>query len=453
MLDGCTPWPEVFADRYRAAGHWRGHTLDDLLRGCALLYGSRTALVQGDTRLTYAQLNRRVERMAAGFRLRGLRPGQRVVVQLPNVPELVITAFALVRAGTIPVFCPVTHREPQVSHATRVTEAAGYVGPSVHDGFDHRGMAADIAARWPFLRRVFTYEPPHTASPYGGLATDPSGCHYFPLGSIDAPPDRPLVRSADEVAFFLVSADTAGTPRLVPRTHDDYAYQARAAAESAALAEGDVYLAAPSAEFTLTLGCPGIIGTLMAGGTVVQAETGTTAECLALVERERVTHTSLAPGVVRHWLRELPASGADLGSLRLVQLDGASAEELGTALACHVQRVHAMPEGLLILAPASEPHGRPLSPDDEIRIVDTEGKDVPEGEPGELLVRGPYTVRGYYRASDLNARSFTDDGYFRTGAVARFTSPAGTGASVKTRCLRLDIAPRRDEGHRSVSGI
>ncbi|AZP15357.1 2,3-dihydroxybenzoyl adenylate synthase [Streptomyces aquilus] len=439
MLDGCTPWPHVFAERYRAAGHWRGHTLDDLLRGCALRYGPRTALVQGDTRLTYGQLNRRVERMAAGFRLRGLRPGQRVVVQLPNVPELVITAFALMRAGTIPVFCPVTHREPQVSHAARVTEAAGYVGPSVHDGFDHRGLAADIAARWPFLRRVFSYEPPGTASPYGGLATDASGCHYFPLASVDAPPDRPLVRSADEVAFFLLAADTTDTPRLVPRTHDDYACQARAAAEAAALAEDDVYLAAPSAEFTLTLGCPGIIGTLMAGGTVVQAETGTPAECLTLIERERVTHASLAPADARHWLRELPANGADLGSLRLVQLgvgpaEGATAEELGTASACRVQRVQAMPEGPLILTSASEPHGRPLSPDDEVRIVDAEGKGVPEGEPGELLVRGPYTVRGYYRAPDLDARSFTDDGYFRTGVVARLT-------------------PGRDEGHRSVSGI
>ncbi|KUN24796.1 2,3-dihydroxybenzoyl adenylate synthase [Streptomyces antibioticus] len=447
MLDGCTPWPEIFAERYRAAGHWRGHTLDALLRGCALQYGPRTALVQGNTRLTYAQLNRRVERMAAGFRLRGLRPGQRVVVQLPNVPELVVSAFALMRAGTIPVFCPVTHREPEVSHAARVTEAAGYVGPSVRDGFDHRGMAADIAARWPFLRRVFTYEPPGAASPYGGMATDSSGCHYFPLDSVDAPPDRPLVRSAGEVAFFLLAADTSDTPRLVPRTHDDYACQARVAAESAALAEGDVYLAAPSAEFTLTLGCPGIIGTLMAGGTVVQAETGTPAECFALIERERVTHASLMPAVARHWLRELFASDADLGSLRLLQLGGASAEgaaaeELGGASACRVQRVHAMPEGLLILTPASEPHGRPLSPDDELRIVDAEGKDVPEGEPGELLVRGPHTVRGYYRSPGLDAQSFTADGYFRTGAVVRLTPPTGTGVSL-----------RRDEGHRSVSGI
>ncbi|MCX4808181.1 AMP-binding protein [Streptomyces sp. NBC_01214] len=87
MRDGCTPWPAEFVDRYRAAGHWRGATLDDLLRDWALQYGPRTALVHGATRVTYAHLNRRVDRVAAGFRLRGLRPGQRVVVQLPNVPS------------------------------------------------------------------------------------------------------------------------------------------------------------------------------------------------------------------------------------------------------------------------------------------------------------------------------------------------------------------------------
>lgn len=64
MLDGCTPWPEAFVDRYWAAGHWQGNTLDNLLRGWARHHGPRTALVHGGTRVTYAQLNRRVDRMA-----------------------------------------------------------------------------------------------------------------------------------------------------------------------------------------------------------------------------------------------------------------------------------------------------------------------------------------------------------------------------------------------------
>lgn len=463
MLDGCTPWPEVFVDRYRAAGHWRGHTLDDLLRGWALEYGPRTALVQGDTRLTYARLNRRVERMAAGFRLRGLRPGQRVVVQLPNVPELVVTAFALMRAGAIPVFCPLSYRAAQVSQAARVSEAVGYVGPSTYEGVDHRATAADIAARWPFLRRVFIYEEPGTSSPYGGLATDPSGCHYFPLGSVDAPPDRPLARSADEVAFLLLSAEAAEadesdesdkadqadkaagtaetTPRLVPRTHDDYAYQLRAAAESIPLTEHDVYLAALPAEFTLTFGCPGILGTLSVGGTAVLAEKPTPAECFALIARERVTFTSVVSEVARRWLEELLKNQADLSSLRLIQLGGAPADrgtarQLGTDLACRVQQLYATPEGLLVLTPPAAPddaalatHGRPLSPDDEIRVVDADDNDVPPGTPGELLVRGPHTPRGHYRAPDHTTHAFTHDGYLRTGTVARSTE---TGALTVT---------------------
>ncbi|MEV5980279.1 AMP-binding protein [Streptomyces sp. NPDC052114] len=431
MLDGCTPWPEEFVDRYWAAGHWRGHTLDNLLRGWALEHGPRTALVHGGTRLTYAHLNRRVDRMAAGFRLRGLMRGQRVVVQLPNVPEFVVAVFALMRAGAVPVLCPLAHRAPEVSRLVRATEAAGYVGPATHRGFDHAAMAAGIAAQGPFLRRVFTYEAPGTSSPYGGMTIDPSGCHHFPLGSVDAPPERPLVRGADEVALLLLSGGAEGEEaRLVPRTHDDYAYQARAAAELVSLTADDVYLAALPAESTLALGCPGIVGTLSVGGTVVLADGHKPDACLAAVERERVTVTSLVPALARSWLDALPGSGADVSGLRLVQLGGAppdpeTAARIGAELGCRPQSVCVTAEGPQLLTRPADPdtaalatHGRPLSPDDQVRVVGADGRDVPDGEPGELLARGPYTPRGYYRDPGRDARAFTADGYVRTGQVA-----------------------------------
>ncbi|WP_229334609.1 (2,3-dihydroxybenzoyl)adenylate synthase [Streptomyces flavotricini] len=440
MLTGCTPWPEKFVDRYWAAGHWRGNTLDNLLRGWALQYGPRTALVHdGGARTTYAGLNRRVDRVAAGLRLRGLRPGQRVVVQLPNVPEFVTTVFALMRIGAVPVLCPVSHRSSEVSHIVRITEAVGYVGPSTYRGFDHTAMAADIAAEGPFLRRVFTFEAPGESSPYGGFSTDPAGCHYFPLGSLDSPPGPTPAQSSDRVALFLLSDAATGAPLLVPRTHDDYAYQARAAAELVSLTENDVYLAALPAESNLAFGCPGIVGTLSAGGTVVLVENPDRVDdCLAAVERERVTITSVTPDAARHWTDALPTARADLSSLRLLQVGGraplprASAERIGPAWGRRLQQVFAMAEGLLTLTRPTDPddtvrtaQGRPLSPDDEVRIVDADGADVPDGEPGELLARGPYTPRGYYRAPDHNARSFTADGYFRTGELARRTPEGG----------------------------
>ncbi|MFI8519983.1 (2,3-dihydroxybenzoyl)adenylate synthase [Streptomyces sp. NPDC085481] len=443
MLDGCTPWPEEFADRYWMAGHWRGNTLDNLLRAWALQYGSRTALVHGDTRITYAALNRRVDRMAAGFRLLGIRAGQRVVVQLPNVPEFVVTVFALMRAGVVPVFCAVSCRAPEVSRLVQFTQAVGYVGPSTREGFDHTAMAADIATQGPFLRRVFTLEAPGASSPYGGFTTDPSGCLYFSLGSVDAPPEPALALSADQVAFLLLAGDGTTDPRLVPRTHNDYAYQARAAAELVSLTENDVYLAALPAESNFTWGCPGIVGTLSVGGTVVLTEDPEPAECLRVIEREGVTVTSVVSAAARLWLDTLASVQADLSSLRLVQVGGdvplqrEIAERMGPARGCRVQQVFGMAEGLLTLTRPEDPDGTvpttqglPLSPDDEIRIVDADGRAVvSDGEVGELLARGPYTVRGYYRAPDHNARAFTADGYLRTGVLARRTPDGGVVVS------------------------
>ncbi|MFF4426179.1 AMP-binding protein [Streptomyces sp. NPDC001549] len=101
-------------------------------------------------------------------------------------------------------------------------------------------------------------------------------------------------------------------------------------------------------------------------------------------------------------------------------------------MGCRLQRVFGTAEGVLTLTRPADPdetvlttQGRPLSPDDEIRVVDADGTDVPDGETGELLARGPRTLRGYYRAPDRNARSFTADGYFRTGALARRTPDGG----------------------------
>ncbi len=253
------------------------------------------------------------------------------------------------------------------------------------------------------------------------------------------------------MAFFLVSGGVTAEPALVPRTHNDYAYQVRAAAELVSLTGNDVYLAALPAGSDFAFGCPGVVGTLSVGGTVVLVEDPGAAACLSAVARERVTVTSLEPAAARSWLDLLPSVQADLSSLRLVQigagpLDRATAERVGPGLGCRLQRVFGMAEGVLTLTRPADPdetvlttQGRPLSPDDEIRVVDADGKDVPDGETGELLARGPRTLRGYYRAPDRNACSFTPDGYFRTGALARRTPD---GSLVVTGRLRdLPSAP------------
>ncbi|OIJ99214.1 2,3-dihydroxybenzoyl adenylate synthase [Streptomyces sp. MUSC 14] len=437
MLDGCTPLLPEINGRYYDHGYYQGAALHRLLAEHARTYATRTALVHGDRRLTYRELNRRVDRVAAGLTLRGIRPGDRAIVQLPNVPEFVITVYALMRAGAVPVFAPTSHRADEIGSLARLTEAAVYIGPSIHHGFDHAAMAAQISVDHPRLRRAFTLDDPEgTRGIHGGFTTAPSGCLFFPLSSVDAPRDPDRTHNPNDVAFFLLSGGSTAAPRLVPRTHNDYAYQTRAAAELIGLGPEDVYLAALPATSNLTFGCPGIVGTLATGGTVVLIDAPDPAAAFRAIETEKVTVTSLVPAVADLWLDTLPDGPYDLSSLRLIQTGGARphpelAARIPQTFDCRIQQVFEMPEGLLTLTRLADTddviqhtQGRPLSPGDEIRITDSHGRDVPPGTPGQLWTRGPCTLRGYYKAPDQNTRSFTPDGFCRTGHLARLTEDA-----------------------------
>jgi 2,3-dihydroxybenzoate-AMP ligase len=431
-------------ERYRARGYWRGTALGDLPRQWSQDFGERTALVHGKTRISYAELDRRVDRVAAGFRIHGIGAGDRVVVQLPNVPEFIVTVFALMRVDAKPVFSLLAHRANEIRHLLELTDAAGFVVPGTYEGFDHAALAAELMPDFPGLRRVFVLDgrvPP-------GMPHQRDDA-FIPLAEVRPPIEetvageryeRPGTGSdsgatvdPSDVAFFLLSGGTTALPKLIPRTHDDYDYQTRAASELVGLSPDDVYLAVLPVEFNFTWGCPGVVGTLRSGGTVALVEAPVPDDCFETIEREHVTVTSLVPTIAQLWL-EAADNPYDLSSLRLIQVGGAPlhreiAERIGPAFKCRLQQVFGMAEGLVTFTRDTDPmetalttQGRPLSPDDEIRIVDSAGVDVLPGETGELLARGPYTLRGYYRATEHNSRAFTTDGYYRTGDLVRLTS-------------------------------
>ncbi|MFC0844118.1 (2,3-dihydroxybenzoyl)adenylate synthase [Streptomyces noboritoensis] len=431
MLDGCTPLLPETMGRYYDDGYYRGAALPHLLAEHARTYTTRTALVHGERRLTYRELNRRVDRVAAGLTLRGIRPGDRVIVQMPNVPEFVITVYALMRAGALPVFASTSYRSEEIGHLARIAEAAAYIGPSLHHGFDHAAMVAEISDDHPRLRRAFILDGPDGVQ--GGFTTAPSGCLFFPLRSVDAPSNPDRTYDPNDVAFFLPSGGNTASPHLVPRTHNAYAYQTRAAAELIGLGPDDVYLAALPATSPFTFGCPGVVGTLATGGTVVLIDDPDPVDAFRAIETEKVTVTSLDPALAQQWLETVLNGSYDLSSLRLIQVGGAHlhpdlATRIQPAFDCRLQQVFGTAEGLLCLTRLTDPddviqhtQGRPLSPGDEIRITGADGTDVPEGTPGQLWTRGPGTLRGYYKAPDHNARAFTPDGFHKTGVIARLT--------------------------------
>lgn len=410
-------WPEEFAARYRRAGYWRGETFGGFLRARATAAPHDIAIVDGDRRWSYAELVGRAAAAASFFRSLGYRRGDRVVVQLPNVAEFFSTVFGLFEAGILPVFALPAHRITEIGHFAAASGATGYVIAGAWGGFDYRDLAADLVRRNPAIRHVVVT---------GG---DPGRFTALPDAVADpvALPDAP--RPAD-AAFLQISGGSTGLSKLIPRTHDDYIYSLRGSAEICRLDRDSVYLGVLPIAHNFPMSSPGTFGTLYAGGTVVLSPAPTPEVAFPLIARHGVTITALVPPLALLWMDATAAIAAhDLTSLRVLQVGGAkftpeAARRVRPTLGATLQQVFGMAEGLVNYTRLDDPEevivnsqGRPISPDDEVLILDDAGEPVPEGTPGHLLTRGPYTIRAYHDNPSANARSFTADGYYRTGDI------------------------------------
>ena len=427
--EGVVPWPDEAAREYVERGWWRGMALGAEVLAAADAQPDALALVDGDVRLTYRSLAARADALAA--RLvddLGLERDDRIVVQLPNCWEFVVLTLACLRAGIVPVMALPAHRQHEMSYLAAHSEAAALAVPATLRGFDHAAMAEELRAQSETLEQVLVVgeEIRHNHRDLSRLCAEPDDAAAV-RARWDA--DQPSSRSA---AVFLLSGGTTGLPKLIARTHDDYAYNARASAELCLLGPDSVYLVSLPASHNFPLGCPGILGTLLTGGRVVMLPSPEPERAFATIAAEGVTVTASVPAVAQRWLAHAAEVGArDIASLRLLQVGGARlADEVARTvrpqLGCTLQQVFGMAEGLLNYTRLDDPEdvicttqGRPMSEGDEVRLVDELDQDVPDGSPGALLTRGPYTPRGYYRAAEQNARAFTADGWYRSGDIVR----------------------------------
>jgi 2,3-dihydroxybenzoate-AMP ligase len=411
-------WPSECAARYRAAGYWRGETFPAFLRQRAAEQPEAEAIIGGGQRWTYAELHTRAERAAAGFLALGLRPGDRVVVQLGNIPEFFSAVFGLFRAGLVPVYALPAHRITEIADFVAKAEAAAYVAAERQDGFDYRNLARELRATSPSLQVVIVGD----------------AAEFMPFDALDG--DRsalPGDSNPSSVAFLQISGGTTGLSKLIPRTHDDYIYSFRASNEICGVGPESVFLVALPGAHNFPMSSPGHMGALYAGARVVLSPTPSPEAAFPLIERERVTITGLVPPLALLWAQAAAATQHDLSSLEVLLVGGAkltpeAACRVQDALPCKLQQVFGMAEGLVNYTRLDDPddlvlgtQGRPISPDDEVLIVNDLGEPVREGEPGHLLARGPYTIRAYHNDEAANARSFTADGFYRTGDIVRRT--------------------------------
>ncbi len=426
MLEGFTPFPPEFAERYRANGYWLDRSLGGYFHDRFVEEGERIAVVTDAERITYAELDRRIMHLARHLLDLGIAPLERVIIQLPNVPEFLYMYFALQHVGAIALLALPPHRRHEMGHYAEFADAVGCAIQDRAGDFSYVDMARDIQAETPSMRHIFVLgdEVPDGCHSIRRLLSSEPVSSAQALDAVEIDPNEPAV--------FQLSGGTTGVPKIIPRTHNDYVLNSIGCAGANHM-DGDTRLLVclPIAH-NFPLASPGIQGVFVYGGTAVLAPTPRPSIILPLIEAERISHLELVPAALIRLLHDEAFADFDTSSVRLINTGGQRLQPEVAALAEEkfangiVQEIFGMAEGLVMLNDVDDPPlvrfevaGPPWCTDDEIKLIDDEGSEVADGELGEMACRGPYTLRGYYKLPDHNARVFTEDGFFLTGDVMR----------------------------------
>ena len=424
-MDGVVPFPADFAAEYRAKGYWRDEPLRAVFQDWCNRFADRVALRDATRAVSFRELDDRSTCLALNLLDLGIAPGDRLVVQMPNVIEFAYLHVALQKIGAIPVLALPPHRFREMSFFVRTSEAVATVTPDAHRDFSFTEMVGRIRAEAPHMKHGIV------------LGDTPKG--FVSLTElIETPPKRSqsdldgIIIGPTDPALFLLSGGTTGIPKLIPRTHNDYAYNSRMAASVCSIEADSVLLDVLPIGHNLPLACPGLQGFMLNGATTVLHTSTVPEDVFPLIERYGVTHIHAVPALLIRWTESPLASQHDLSSVRVIQSGGQRLQpEVRRRTAnvfrnVTVQENFGMAEGLLMFVRLDDPAdvrmetvGRKICPDDEIMLLGEDDQPVAFGEVGELCCRGPYTLRGYYKAEEHNARAFTPDGFYRSGDMMR----------------------------------
>jgi len=345
-------------------------------------------------------------------------------VQLQNIAEFYIVFFSLLKMGVAPVNALFNHDRLELTAYAEQLQPKLLIASAEHPLFADGAYVKRLQGFTPELSVVAIHGRNDYAEELESLWEGESSC-----AADEARPTAP-----DQVAFFQLSGGSTGVPKLIPRTHDDYYYSVRRSAEICRLTPESRYLCALPAAHNFPLSSPGALGVFHAGGAVAMAQNPSADLCFDLIRRHRVNFTAIVPTIASLWLDAAAGGAYEAPNLAMIQVGGARLNEavarrLVAVFGCRLQQVFGMAEGLVNYTGLDDAperifatQGRPMSPDDELKVVDANGGEVVAGEIGELLTRGPYTIRGYYRCPEHNARAFDDEGFYRTGDLVEMTT-------------------------------
>jgi 2,3-dihydroxybenzoate-AMP ligase len=425
-IEGFVPFPPDKARLYTEKGYWEGLTLGDVLDRTVQAVPNKEAIWDQRVRVTYAELQRYVDRLALGLLELGVQKDDRIVVQLPNWAEFIYLYLAMARIGAIGVMALPAHRAREIEYLARLTEAVALVIPDQWRGFSFTEMARQIKPSLPALKHVIVAgeSVPGDAVAMQEMLERPREREVAPDYLRRFRPDP------NDVAVLLTTGGTTAMPKGVPRTHNDYiansVWSGRLVSRNA---DTPILICTPIAHNAALMLSVGVA--VAHGAKMVLIPRHDPEEVCRAIQQEKLVTTILMPTQAIDVLSFPGLHKYDLSSWRDFVCGGSHVppelvREAKEKLGCTVHNLFGMAEGPVSGTTLEDPFdvicetvGRPCCPDDEVKIVDDQGREVPRGEVGELLCRGPHTFYGYYKAPEVNQEAFEPDGFHHTGDYAR----------------------------------
>lgn len=403
--------------QYLSQGYWDETIPFDYLYRHANATPGREAFVDSTKRLTFSELVKSLQRLALKFHEVGIRSGDRVGRQLPVCVDGQIVDLALSAIGAIYMTVPLQSRETEWGHLLKATNAVAMIIPAQHGGIDLVAMAQSLKATHPSLRHIFVHngdEPVTTISLEGVFHENLES--KYPSEYVDR-----LLPKASMLRQIMSSSGTTGTPKFTQATYYPSIFIYRTLAQRFRMGVNDVVL-------IISPGGPGgvvALPALISGAKMVFMERFDAEAALKLADLEKAT---IIAGTATQFIKMAELGHIkqryDLSHLRLVTNAAASlppeiAQRIERQLGVRVMNIFGTTDaGVPASTSMDDPPeltirtaGKAL-PGVEIRIVDDEGNNLPLGEVGEIVWRGPCLYGGYYKNPSLNRTKYKNGWYF-----------------------------------------
>ncbi|MBC7289289.1 MAG: long-chain fatty acid--CoA ligase [Armatimonadetes bacterium] len=389
-------------------------TFAELFVDTAREHADRPALIYEGRHISYGALSEAVGALQAGLMEMGVRPGDRLAMMLPNSPEFAITFFAAQACGAEVVLLNILQAPPEIAYVINDSGARWLVAAGV---FEDR--LKETIPQCPGLRGIVA----------AGPVSLPQAATLEALISANAgTPITPAERSPEDVAVLLYTSGTTGRPKGAMLSHRNVIWDAWAANQTLHVGPTDVFMGAlplfHAYGFTVNLTLPTLVGACQ-----VLMQRFAAVRCLELIEAHRATVLAAVPTMFQLMLRARRQPDYDLSSLKVGVSGGAPVpievlHEFERRFGTYMLEGYGPTEAAPVVSVNPRYGVRkfgsvgPPLPGIEVKVVDDNDQTLPVGEVGELCVRGPNVMLGYWNAPELTAQAIRD-GWLHTGDLAR----------------------------------